>query len=339
MQFSQQHESSRARWPFVVGLIIGVALVLAPVGFQMFTRAPQGGTMITSFKPYMTEKTIGGFQADLETINAAVEEARAKVSPAASSTPAAYDALLDQWDHINSSMGSMLTTMGHDIGDYRAVAALPPFPLFPWFFVAPGVLLVGISSWGLLRRRAGRSARAALIALAVLGLGIFAAPAIFQMWSRAPKGGQMITDFVPLMTQAKVGQVQGYFLVLAEGEEAFRLHAVPSFAAQSGLSPQAAAQALPAITAFSERWPAISATMAPMIGAMSNNLDNYAAVRAMPPFPLFPWFFAIPGVIVTAAALGGLLGDRRRRHDDATPAASPSPDTEAFQTPRNGETT
>jgi len=29
------------------------------------------------------------------------------------------------------------------VGNYQAVAALPPFPLFPWFFVAPGLLVIG----------------------------------------------------------------------------------------------------------------------------------------------------------------------------------------------------
>ena len=32
-----------------------------------------------------------------------------------------------------------------------------------------------------------------------------------------------------------------------------------------------------------------------MIATMSDNIDNFEAVDAMPPFPLFPWFFVIPG--------------------------------------------
>jgi hypothetical protein len=42
--------------------------------------------------------------------------------------------------------------------------------------------------------------------------------------------------------------------------------------------------------------------MAPMIGAMADNVGNFDAVAALPPFWLFPWFFVIPGVAV--AALG-----------------------------------
>jgi hypothetical protein len=312
----QNEEETSRRWPFVVGLVVGIGLILAPLSFQMFSRAPQGGKMITAFKPYMTEATISGFQADMATMGRAVAEARTTFGPPTASTPAAYGALLDGWDGINADMSSMLTTMHGDIGDYQAVAALPPFPLFPWFFVAPGVLLVGFSTWALLRRRAHRSSTAPLVVLVVLGVGIIAAPAIFQMWDRAPKGGHMINDFAPLMTPAKVTKVQGYFLVLADGEATLRNEMVPAFVASTGSGNEATA--LPAISAFSQRWPSISSTMAPMIGAMSDNLGNYAAVKAMPPFPLFPWFIAIPGLILTLAAGGGLLLDRRDERRAAT---------------------
>ena len=184
-------------------------------------------------------------------------------------------------------MSSMLRTMHGDIGDYQAVRALPPFPLFPWFFVAPGVLLVGVSTWGLLRRRAQRSGKPALVALVVLGLGLVAAPAIFQMWDRAPKGGHMIEDFAPLMTEAKVTKVQGYFLVLADGEAVLRNQMVPAYLSTSTQGSEATA--LPAIEAFSARWPSISSTMAPMIGAMSDNLGNCTSGQghaALSPLPL-----------------------------------------------------
>jgi len=330
------------RWPLIVGLVVGLGLIAAPLAFQMFTRAPKGGTMITAFKPYMTEKTISDFQMDLGTIGVAVTEAKTQVSPqfeartGLSAPPAAYQALLEQWPTINKDMSGMLSTMQSDIGDYQAVAALPPFPLFPWFFVAPGVFLVGISSWGLLRRSRGGSPRAPLIALVVFGVGILAAPAIFQMFTRAPKGGQMIDDFASLMTPAKVGTVQGYFLVLADGEGTLRNQVVPGIEHTTGSTAEQLASALPSITGFSARWPAISSTMAPMIGAMSDNLGNYAAVKAMPPFPMFPWFFAIPGVIVISTSAAGLVLARRR--SPAADVASESSDPQLSGQPDSNPT-
>jgi len=49
--------------------------------------------------------------------------------------------------------------------------------------------------------------------------------------------------------------------------------------------------------------------MTPMIGAMSDNVANYQAVASLPAFPLFPWFFVIPGVLV--AGLAVVAGTRR----------------------------
>jgi uncharacterized membrane protein len=42
---------------------------------------------------------------------------------------------------------------------------------------------------------------------------------------------------------------------------------------------------------------------------MSDNVTNYQAVASLPPFPLFPWFFVIPGVLVVGFALAA--GTRR----------------------------
>lgn len=42
--------------------------------------------------------------------------------------------------------------------------------------------------------------------------------------------------------------------------------------------------------------------MAPMIGTMADNLDNFAGVAALPPFWAVPWFFVGPGLLV--AGLG-----------------------------------
>ena len=48
--------------------------------------------------------------------------------------------------------------------------------------------------------------------------------------------------------------------------------------------------------------------MTPMIGAMSDNVDNYEAITSLPPFPLFPWFFVAPGLLIA----GWRFAARRR---------------------------
>jgi hypothetical protein len=96
--------------------------------------------------------------------------------------------------------------------------------------------------------------------------------------------------------------MQGSFLVLAGAEGVIRTELAPAVEAAGG----SFGGEFPAAAAFVEDWQLISADMAPMVGGMSDNLDNYAAVRALPPFWLFPWFFVLPGVLVAALAVAAM---------------------------------
>jgi len=290
------------RWPLVVAAVLGIGLALAPVAFQMFTRAPGGGRMLTGFKPYMDTATIEGFRRDLAVIDAA----HAQAQPLAGSRYPSVQSFDRQWPGIDADMSSMLTTMQGDITNYRGVAALPPFALFPWFFVIPGVLVAGVALSLLRARRRRLPAVRRHVALAVLGLGLVAAPLVFQMFGRAPGGARMIDDFRPFMTQAKVTQIQGYFLTIGAAEGQLRLEVLP-----------AAPKDVPvdAIRDLNRQWPTIASTMAPMIGAMADNVANYQGIAAMPPFTLFPWFFVIPGVLVVGLAAAARAGRPADQHD------------------------
>lgn len=289
-------------------LVLGVGLVLAPAAFGMFDRAPKGGVMIDEFQPYMKQAKIDQFREYLVVIGDAVAEARATVDPSAAAAlgvdRAAYDerftfvrSFEDAWPEIDADMTDMLDRMQRNLDGYEGVAALPPFALFPWFFVLPGIIVAGGAGWALVARRRGQAGRGGLVLLVVVGVGLVAAPLVFQMFTRAPGGGAMIDDFRPLMTREKVTTVQGYFITIGTGEGELRTGALPA----SGLAPDA----VPAVAQLNAEWPTINRELAPMVGVMADNLDNYAAVDALPPFPLFPWFFLIPGlaVAVTAAFL------------------------------------
>jgi hypothetical protein len=59
------------------------------------------------------------------------------------------------------------------------------------------------------------------------------------------------------------------------------------------------------VAQWNRDWPHISDEMAPMIGAMSDNLSNFQGIAALPPFWLFPWFFVLPGLLVLGLAIAG----------------------------------
>ena len=296
------------RAPLIGIALIGVGLVVAPFAFAMFERGPEGAVMIDEFEPFMSEERIEGFQGHLDLIDAAVvegdTEVRAHLAREADLDDAAFDeefaaftAFAEAWPTIDADMGDLLTKVGANVGNYHAVAALPPFGLFPWFFVIPGLLVVVFALVGL---RSG-SRRWATV-LAGLGVALVLAPAVFGMFSRAPAGGEMMADFETFMVRERVQTIQGYFGTMSSGEGAIRLGLVPALDA-AGLSDAELAEQFPAISSLGDEWTGILGDMTPMIGAMSDNVDNYDAVAALPPFPLFPWFFVVPGVLIAALAL------------------------------------
>jgi hypothetical protein len=143
---------------------MGVGLVLAPAIFVMFSRAPLGAEMINDFRPFMTEKKLGTIQGYFLTIGAGEGELRNRVEPdlrAAgirdtdlTATLPSIAAFHRDWPRISGDMAPMIGVMADNITNFAGVDALPPFSLFPWFFVLPGILVL------LLGIRAGRAAAA-----------------------------------------------------------------------------------------------------------------------------------------------------------------------------------
>jgi len=315
--------------PVVAALIIGVALAAAPAAFQMFTRAPEGAVMIDEFRPFMTQQKVDTFRGYLSEIDAADAEVDNVVRPVleigdtleGKTFAEAYPSVANlhlTWPDIQSDMTDLIDRMSANIDSYKAVDALPSFKLFPWFFVIPGLLITGLSAAALAAEKRGRSTKRILASLVVMGLAVSAAPVAFQMFTRAPKGGEMITDFRPMMTTERVRNVQGYFITLGAAEGQLRNAAMPLFDATD----QPASVSTPAIDQFSADWSTIVSEFAPMISAMSDNIDNFRAVDAMPAFPLFPWFFVVPGLMVALLAWQAAAdnaGSKKR------PAASSSP--------------
>lgn len=252
------------RWSATIALVVGIGLAVAPAVFQMFTRAPLGGTMIDDFQPYMRQQTIDEFRVYMSDIDAATAEAaalRLQMVAAGSLTADQYDTtyagvktLTTDWATIDADMCDLLDRMDANMGNYAAVAALPPFPLFPWFFVLPGLMVAAVAGSILWATRDGstRSPRRRLWALAGLGVAIIAAPVAFQMFTRAPKAGEMIDSFRPMMTRERVQNVQRYFITLGGAEGQLRVGAIPAYVAGGG-----DATDYPGIAAWSAQWPTI----------------------------------------------------------------------------------
>jgi hypothetical protein len=312
---------SAAVTPLRVALVIGIGLIAAPFIFQMLggeNRALKGADMMSAFKPYMTEARITQFQGFLGSIDAAEVETRTKLLPdveSAATTPPQRQAVasVEDWstkwragvdgaESIHDDMGGMVDDIAANVDNYAAVNRLPKFFLFPFFFIMPGIIIALLARAAIKRARAGQGAGVPGKALVVMGVGLIAAPFIFQMMggeNRAFEGKAMIDDFKPIMTVENITNIQGYFPVIGLAEGQLRNELVP-------MAGSSATTDYPAIARFSGQWNTISAEFADFLGAMNDNLVEYKAVKALPPFSLFPFFFILPGLMVAGLGLAAL---------------------------------
>src|SRR4051794_22318329 len=309
--FSTRWSGTRARRGALVALlVIGIGLALAPVAFKMFDRAPKGAEMMDEFKPFMTDARLSGFQRHIRNIDAAVHQTNGRVVVALEGHGAAAHARFDkrfagfaqfhdEWPPINDDMSGLMTKIKSNAGNYRAMVALPDFRLFPWFFVIPGVILALLALVGLLVPRTWGPLRWVAVAL---GIGLVLAPVAFKMFDRGPKGAEMMSAFKTIETRKKVETIQSYFATMAVGQGSLRLEVVPALR-REGLSKEQIARRFPDVQRLDERWIPILNDMTPMIGAMSDNVDNYDAIKSLPSFKLFPWFFVVPGLLIIGLAL------------------------------------
>jgi hypothetical protein len=296
----------------VLGVLVvaGLALIVLPVGFGMFSRAPKGATMLADFKPFMTTSRLDGFRRDIREVNDGVRESNTKAAAFLTRTAPAgaprdfaarfpeFADYAPQWPPINARMTDLIVRIQDNLPNYQAMAALPSFTLFPWFFAIPGVLLVVLAGLAL----TPLSWRRIRVLAAVLGLGLVLAPVAFQMFSRAPAGARMMAAFKTIETRRQVETIQGYFGTIGLVQGAIRLQIAPALE-RAGLRTAEVAHRFPAVTALDRDWVGILGDMTPMIGAMSDNVENYQALTALPSFRVFPWLFVAIGLLVAAAAL------------------------------------
>jgi hypothetical protein len=308
--------------PFATA-VVGLALIAVPFATSMWDRAPRGEAMITAFAPNMQPAKVAGYQRDLAQLNDGITQASTKgaavlyphLKPAAARKRFAKDGPMlagfqATWPRTYRSLGSVVNPIAANREGYEAIAALPRFGLFPWFFVLPGAVLVLLGAIGLAFPGAWRPARWGVLAV---GVGLIAAPAVFQLWDRAPQGAALVKAFTPIETRSAVVRVQNDFGQVAIAQGALAGELVPALQ-QHGLSQAQIDQQFPAVQTLLARWVPILNDLTPVIGVMSDNVGRFQAVAALPPFTAFPWLFVIPGLLVSLIVLIGPLRGAWRRH-------------------------
>ncbi len=159
-------------------LVIGVALIVAPLAMGLPSKSAAGERMINDFQPIMAPDQVqttanyyykvfvplGQITPMYTNANAAkfqnylvgMQAAGLQIPPAAAKDFTQLIGSMKQAVPVASQVPAglahykpLVTAMQGNVSDFKQLSSLPKFTLFTWFFVVPGALLVLLSGLGL----------------------------------------------------------------------------------------------------------------------------------------------------------------------------------------------
>jgi hypothetical protein len=142
-------------------LVIGAALIVAPLAMGMPGKAAAGQRMLNAFHPLMTpahvQTTATYYNETFVPLGAvATQFSKAATDPQMQQQLKPLMPMLQPVMPIFAKVPAglawykpLVQTMQGQVDNYSQVDSLPNFNLFTWFFVIPGILLVLLAGGGL----------------------------------------------------------------------------------------------------------------------------------------------------------------------------------------------
>lgn len=269
---------------------------------------------------------------------------------------------------LGPPFSTLLSLLYKDQPYFSGMVGLPNFALFPWFFVLPG-LLVAAGAVVFLRKdgRPGAQgtparARKPAILVGVVGVVLAAAPmlpmppGLHSIRTVGPHGATVLTDFAgplgsgspqPVMSMRTVHQFDEYVSqmkaasaqivpAVQDSARAFAHVRISSTTARNFL---ASDPNLVLADTLATGFAPMYRQFHDMLATMALDMGDYQAVRALPSFELFPYFFLIPGLLLVLAAFAGMLrGEPILRSSGARGGSPDQPDPAVALAPAGAET-
>lgn len=136
-------------------LIVGVALLVAPVGYKMFDRAPAGADMMKDFEPVLTRPNVTTFQGHMQTFGAMQADMKKMIPAFAQQMGVSDDQLngmmkeqfpgvangINQMDKMGQDFTMVINVMDRNVDNFQKANQLP-MSTMPWYFVIAGAALI-----------------------------------------------------------------------------------------------------------------------------------------------------------------------------------------------------
>lgn len=159
-------------------LVIGVALVVMPFAMGLPGKSAAGNRMMNDFRPIMAADKVqqtadyynnvfvplgqitplfsaanaAKFQGYMRSMQAAGIELPAPMAKDFSQLIGTMGQAVPIAQQVPAGLQHykpLVTAMQGNVQDFEQLDQLPPFTMFTWFFVIPGILLIGLSAMGL----------------------------------------------------------------------------------------------------------------------------------------------------------------------------------------------
>ncbi|HXA29466.1 MAG TPA: hypothetical protein VN193_12070 [Candidatus Angelobacter sp.] len=317
-------------------MLIGAFLIVLPVATSLPSKSDASGSMMTAFRPQMTDAALAQGRADQQTMAAMGDQLNNAMIPALAAqmqmTPqqlssylaanfpatgkgmAALPSMLPFFTNLQDTMQAQQANFQQ--ADQIPTGFLPPTTMTV-LFVIPGVLLVLTGLLGLYRPARVRSALAAASVVALLTVvGLLSV----SMSSKASAADEMTTAFQPVFAAQNVQQARAYTDTAQAMSTEFTTATLPGLATALHVTPAqlsaTMAQNFPAVATGVAQLPQIVQRMQTATGLIEANAGNYAQTASIPWSPgsmvtMF-WLMMAPALLALGVGVGALAASSRR---------------------------
>ena len=316
---------------------IGAFLIVLPLATSLPGKSDASGTMMTAFRPQMSDTALAQGGADQQTMAAMAQQLNGEMMPALAAqmhmTPQQLTAYLSA--HFPATAKGMATlpamlpyfadlqaTMQSQQANYQQADQIPTGFLPPTtmtvLFVVPGSLLLLAGLFGLYRparRRAALAAASVVALLTVVGL------LSVSMYSKAAAADDMTTAFRPVFAAQSVQQARAYTNTAQAMSDEFTTATLPGLATALHMTPvqmtAMMAHSYPAVAGGVSQLPQIMQRMQTATALIENNAGNYEQSASIPWSPgsmvtMF-WFMMVPALLALAIGAGAMAITYTRR--------------------------
>ena len=325
--------SLRARIITIVALAVGVVLVAIPIGTNLFSKASAVDDLTDDLRPAFTDAQLAQADTDMSTIEAMAAQLGGEAIPALAeqfgTTPDAFAASLatdhpavgagmQQLPEILPWFRGLVDGLRAEQGDFHLADAIPtknlPAIVVPFLFLVPGLVLVGVAGFALLRARP----RFVLPVALAIGVVLVVAPLVLRVPAKTQAVDDLTDAFRPAFSAEGLATTRQHLDTVHAMVDQLVGEALPALA--TGLSMPAAdfqaflgeefpdvAQGLASIDTILGRFDALVATV-------ESDATSFHRADSIPTSgtdtTLLHWLFVLPAIVLLAGTGGVALGAR-----------------------------